>query len=109
MAYCSCFQHRPDGPHYRTYAQPPAWLELPCSVEGCTQKVSIWLNPEEVRDYERGSRLFYDADFNAFRVDDRGLNAARPDLLRNFRTNVLSLRKTWGAKRVPRVRRKLKS
>ena len=109
MAYCSCFQHRPDSPHYRTYAQPSTWLELPCSVGGCTQKVSIWLNPEEVKDYERGSRLFHDANFNAFRVDDRGLNTTRLDLLRYFQIKVRLLRKTQSAKRAPKAQKKLKS
>lgn len=74
MAIVSCLHHRPAEPHYYTYARLLAYLELPCTEGGCAERVIIWLNPEEVKDYERGTRLFYDADFNAIRVESSGLS-----------------------------------
>lgn len=73
-----CLHHAPDHPHYRTYARSSAYPKVLCSEEGCQQSVAIWLNPEEVNDYERGSRLFYDQDFNTLSVDGSGLSYLEP-------------------------------
>lgn len=96
MAYCRCLHHRPDEPHYHSYARPLAWLELRCSSEGCEEQVIVWLNPEEINDYERGSRVFHDADFNAFRVDDRGIAAAHPVFVWPLQRYLQVLRKNRG-------------
>ncbi len=95
MAMFTCLRHRPKGPHYRSYARPLAWLEPPCRGEGCTQVVLVWLDPEEVRDYERGSRLFYDADYNTLRVDGSGLSIAGPAPLRLPRLNFRPAKALW--------------
>lgn len=78
MAMFKCLHHAPDHPHYRTYARSLAYSKVLCSEEGCQQSVIIWLNPEEVNDYERGSRLFYDQDFNTLSVDGSGLRYLEP-------------------------------
>ena len=84
MARFNCLHHRPTHPHYRSYARPLAYLEQPCTepTSTCRGRALVWLNPEEVKDYERGSRLFYDADLNALRVDGGGLTCVRPRFVR---------------------------
>ena len=94
MATFMCLHHRPEEPHYRAYARPLAHLELPCGAEACTHHARVWLDPEEARDYERGSRLFCDADFNMFRVDDGGLRDLEP-ALRLPRSNFRPLRNVF--------------
>lgn len=105
MAIRKCHYHRPKSSHYRTYAQPLAYLELQCDMEGCTQPVSIWLNPEEVRDYERGSRLFYDDRFDVLKVDSRGLKISP----RRFRISFRSLRRARDTRRTLKPQRKFKT
>lgn len=80
MAIFQCLHHRPTERHYRSYARPLAYLEQPCTEPGCTGRVVVWLDPEEVKDFERGSRLFHDAEYNALGVDDRDLSRVGPGL-----------------------------
>ena len=82
MAQFRCLHHRPTQPHYGSYARPPAYLELACTEKDCTHRVVVWLNPEEVKDYERGARLFYDADYSTVKVESSGLSAAGPAPMR---------------------------
>ena len=73
-----------------TYVRLSAPLERPCAEAGCTEKIIVWLNPEEVNDYERGCRLFYDANFDTLRVGG-SLRRFKPVPVRRARTNPRAL------------------
>ena len=109
MAFCRCHHHRPEGPHHLTYTQPLTYLELLCSEAGCTQPASIWLNPEEVKDYERGSRLFYNETYDVFKVDSRGLNTIGPNLLRWLRISFQPQRKAQNIKPGSKTQKKFET
>ena len=78
MALFACLHHRPRDPHHLTYVQLAAPLERPCAEADCKEHLVVWLNPEEVRDYERGCRRFYDVAFNTLTVEGSGLRVLAP-------------------------------
>ena len=80
MAELKCRHHRSENSHQHNCAFPPGYPITPyrCSEPGCPAAPLIWLNPEEVREYERGERRFWEADsLMMFKADDRGLERHR--------------------------------
>lgn len=71
MAILKCLAHAPTERHRQDYVRPSH--DLSCSITGCTHPAVIWLNPEEVKDYERGSRVFWESSsFALMRAGDAG-------------------------------------
>lgn len=77
MAKFKCLKHLPEDSHHHTCAFPSGYPAIPhlCTEPGCDAPLLVWLNPEEVREYERGERRFWaSGDFSVLKVDDRGLD-----------------------------------
>jgi len=78
MAEVKCLQHQPHP--YHSYAFPTGYPFTPhrCTTPGCTTPPVIWLNPEEVKEYERGERRFQETDsLETLRADNRGMERHR--------------------------------
>lgn len=72
MAIAKCLKdHAPIDAHQQDYVRPT--YDLPCEIAGCSHPAVIWLNPEEVKDYERGSRVFWESSsFATMKAGDSG-------------------------------------
>lgn len=81
MAIVKCLKdHAPTDAHQQTYVRPT--YDLPCDVAGCRHPAVIWLNPEEVMDYERGSRVFWESNsFTTMKAGDSGPEQRQWDTL----------------------------
>ena len=76
MAEFKCLEHIPEDAHH-SCAFPPGYPASPhpCAEPGCDAPLLVWLNPAEVRAYERGERRFWaSGDLSVVKVDDRGLD-----------------------------------
>jgi hypothetical protein len=78
MAIARCLtEHAPKEGHDRSYARP--LKHRTCSVAGCERPAVLWLNPEEAKEHERGTRIFWEPDtFATMRAADDGLSLAPP-------------------------------
>jgi hypothetical protein len=74
MAQLKCLKnHAPEDEYLRTYARPLAGETHNCENPACQEAAVIWLNPAEVATFERGTREFWDDQFNRFKVNDAAL------------------------------------
>lgn len=79
MAVLSCLDHRAvvQATSFDAYAWPAQ--DLRCGVAGCRKSLVIWLDPGELHEYERGTRIFWEAgSFTKVRVDHRPLESLDP-------------------------------
>ncbi len=71
MAKVLCLTHAPVENFDRNYVNTlPYEEDHCCEVARCAGKPVIWLNPEEVRAHERGTRLFQNNKFDNFKTQD---------------------------------------
>lgn len=76
MAEIKCLNHKPEHPHQHSYAFPVGYPITPhrCKTQDCTTPPLIWLNPEEVKEHERGERRFQEVEsWETLRADNRGV------------------------------------
>ncbi len=71
MALIRCLNHAPTESFNHSFVNTLPYEESHCcSKSGCTAKPVIWLNPEEVRRYEDGTRTFQSSDFDSYKTQD---------------------------------------
>lgn len=73
MAVTRCLEgHTTVQDSYRNYVRP--FQELTCEVAGCNHPAVIWLDPEEAREYEWGTRTFWEPNtFATMRASNHGV------------------------------------
>lgn len=71
MALICCLNHPPTESFNNSFVNPlPYEEDHCCSKNGCNATPVIWLNPEEVRCHENGTRSFQCGDFDTFKTQD---------------------------------------
>lgn len=86
MALFQCSErHAPADAHHRMFGWPVR--DLRCGVDDCRNHAVVWLDPEELHDYELGARVFWEHGSLAWaRLDGRPLAAPGGASVRSVRT-----------------------
>lgn len=93
MALARCLKtHTPRDASCQRYIRPLQLLK--CEVANCEHSAVIWLDPEEVREYEWGTRTFWEpSTFATMRAGDLGVEMLPWSPWAAFRPLV----KRWGS------------